>query len=76
MDGERIARFWALERVGERESTIACDLFTTSAGLEVRCHKGTTVLRAQRVASRTDAMNLCAAWKAAYRAEGWNEPAE
>ena len=30
----------------------------------------------QRVASVADAMNLCEAWKAAYRLLGWNEPPE
>jgi hypothetical protein len=74
MGDERIERFWTLARDDDQASSLACDLFTTAQGLEVRCHTGTAVLRAQHVASMADAINLCEAWKVAYRGDGWIEP--
>jgi hypothetical protein len=44
--------------------------------LEVRCHNSETVLKAERVTSLADAMNLCEAWKASYVAQGWSERLE
>ena len=55
---------------------MACDLVNTGQDLEVQCRCGETVLRAERVASMADAMNLCEAWKASYRGQGWIEPSE
>jgi hypothetical protein len=76
MAGECLKRFWTLARADQRNSSLTCDLFGTEQGLEVRCHCGDVVLRTERVASVADAMNLCEAWKAAYRVQGWNEPSE
>ena len=76
MAGERLQRFWTLARAGERHPSLTCDLFGTEHGLEVRCHDGETCVKIQRVTSMADAMNLCEAWKAAYRVQGWGETAE
>ena len=76
MAGERLSRFWTLARADNRNASLTCDLFGTEHGFEVRCHDGETCLKTQRVASMADAMNLCEAWKAAYRLQGWSEPRE
>lgn len=76
MAGERLQRFWTLTRAAERDASLVCDLFGTEHGLEVRCHDGETCLKTQRVPSIADALNLCEAWKAAYRAMGWSDPPE
>jgi hypothetical protein len=55
---------------------LTSDLFGTDRGLEVRCHDGEACVKTQRVSSMADAMNLCEAWKAAYRVQGWSEPVE
>lgn len=73
MDDERVTRFWTLARVDDRKSSMTCDLLNTGAGLEVRCHSGEVVLHSERVSSMADAMNLCEAWKDAYRGQGWLE---
>ena len=70
---ERLQRFWTLARANDRTSAVMCDLFGAEQGLEVRCHDGATILKTQRVSSLGDAMNLCEAWKAAYRGDGWIE---
>jgi hypothetical protein len=72
----RLQRFWTLGRAEERDSALACELFGTEQGLEVRCHDGTAVLKTERVTSMADAMNLCEAWKAAYLVQGWSERLE
>jgi hypothetical protein len=74
MAGEPFATFWTLAHTDGRNASLNCALFSTEHGLEVRCHDGEAVLKTQRVASMADAMNLCEAWKAAYRAQGWGEP--
>jgi hypothetical protein len=76
MAGERLQRFWTLARADERNASLTCDLVGTEHGMEVRCHDGVAVLKTQRVASMADAMNLCEAWKAAYRSLGWSDPPE
>jgi hypothetical protein len=76
MAGGRLSRFWTLAHADKRDSSLTCDLFGTEYGLEVRCYDRETVLKTQRVASMADAMNLCEAWKAAYRVLGWSEPPE
>jgi hypothetical protein len=76
MGDERVTRFWALARADDRKSSLTCELFNTGQGLEVRCHTGATVLQTQRVTSMADAMNLCEAWKAVYRGQGWIESSE
>jgi hypothetical protein len=73
MGEERVTRFWTLARADDRKSSVTCDLFNTGQGLEVRCHAGEAVLHSERVATMADAMNLCEAWKAAYRGDGWLE---
>jgi hypothetical protein len=74
MAGEPFATFWTLAHTDGRNASLTCALFSTEHGLEVRCHDGEAVLKTQRVASMADAMNLCEAWKAAYRVQGWSEP--
>jgi hypothetical protein len=69
----RLTRFWTLGRAEHRDSSLACDLFGTVQGLEVRCHDGEAVLKTERVTSMADALNLCEAWKAAYLGQGWRE---
>ena len=73
MANECLRRFWTLARGDDRKSPVMCDLFGAEQGLEVRCHDGQVVLKTQRVASMADAMNICEAWKAAYRGDGWSE---
>jgi hypothetical protein len=75
MVDERLKRFWTLARADDPHSSMTCELLSTAQGLEVRCHAGDTVLRSERVASMADAMNLCEAWRAAYRGDGWSDPA-
>ena len=62
-----------LTHADERHSSLTCDVFGTEHGLEVRCCDGEASLKTARVASMADAINLCEAWKAAYRAQGWSE---
>ena len=76
MANERLTRFWTLAREDDRKLALMCDLFGADQGLEVRCHDGEAVLKTERVASMADAMNLCEAWKAAYRGDGWIERSE
>jgi hypothetical protein len=73
VDEEHVTRYWVMNRGDDRESSMTCDLFSTNSGLEARCRCGETVVRTQRVSSMADAINLCAAWKAAYHAQGWVE---
>jgi len=73
MANECLRRFWTLARADDPKSAVMCDLFGTAQGLEVRCHDGAVVLKTQRVASMADAMNICEAWKSAYRGDGWSE---
>jgi hypothetical protein len=76
MAGERLQRFWTLARVNEPRASLTCDLIGAEHGLEVQCHDGAAVMKAERVASMADAMNLSEAWRATYRALGWNDPPE
>ena len=76
MGSEQVERFWTLAHVDDSKKSLACDLVNTGQDLEVRCHCGDTVLRAERVSSLAGAMNLCEAWKASYRGQGWIEPSE
>ena len=73
MGEEHLTRCWVMTRDNDRDSSMTCDLFNTSGGLEARCYCGKEVVRLQRVSSMGDAINLCAAWKATYRAQGWIE---
>ena len=73
MANECLRRFWTLARAGDPQAAVMCDLFGSDQGLEVRCHDGNVVLKTQRVAGMADAMNICEAWKAVYRGDGWSE---
>jgi hypothetical protein len=72
---EHVTRYWSLTRADDRESSMTCDVFSTASGLEARCSCGDAVVRSQHVASLADAINLCAAWKATYLAQGWSDGA-
>lgn len=76
MGSEQITRFWTLARADDPTSPLTCALFNTDHGLEICCRARDTVLHAQHVASRADAMNLSEAWKATYRGQGWIETPE
>jgi len=70
---EYVTRYWALRRGDDQDTSMTCDLFSTGKGLEARCYCGKDLVRAEHLSSIADAMNLCAAWKAAYHLQGWIE---
>ena len=76
MAGERLSTLWRLARADGQNASLTCDLFSTTHGLEVRCHAGEACVKTQRVSSMADALNVCEAWKASYCVQGWSEPPE